>query len=107
MSMRRQVPPFLRDLHALGRGPANGRRIPYDLLDLAQRLWRQLYVCGWRGLFDLTWAAGPDDGDISRRVGQHPGDGQLRHRDALPFGHTLESLDDRQVACEEIALEGG
>lgn len=81
--------------------------IAHALLDIVWRLQCEMDVCGHYDLLDLLRVACPDDGDIHGRVGQHLGDSQLRHRDAVLNCQVFNALHDHHVPREEIALEFG
>jgi hypothetical protein len=84
---------------------AGGSRRRDDLLDTSAVLSSQLDLKRAKRLGELRSRTRTDERHDMRPSRQHPGDGQLRGRDALLAGHGLERVDDLLVACAVLTRE--
>src|SRR6266516_1333726 len=108
ISPRPTNPSFAIDrslLTCFGVRAPHGHRVRQDRVDLLQVGLAELNVGGRSGALKLGRPARAHDRHVHRRVGQRPGDRQLRQADATPVGNALEPLDHRQVAAEGLACE--
>ena len=73
-----------------------------DLFQPADFLLRKLDLHGRRGVFQVARLGGPDDRGGDDRFGQHPGQGNLRIRHAVLFGHLADPVGDRKIVVARV-----
>jgi uncharacterized membrane protein YeaQ/YmgE (transglycosylase-associated protein family) len=89
-----------------GGGPPHRRSVLHDPFDFAQSLLGKFDVRGRCRLVQLLRPPRTDNGDVHRRVGEHPGNRELGHVDPFVLGNDFQPLHDAQVALKDAPTIG-